>query len=91
MKQKVLLIKGEIIEELFEDKYDEEDNEYFKDLVEAYSSSRDDENLKDLILDLYKFSMTGPWPEKWLNDNAEAFNINTLEELNETKWVKDFK
>lgn len=82
-----ILIKGEVIEELFEDKYDEEDNE-FTDLVEAFSSYKNDDNLKNLILDIYKFTMSGPWPEKWLNDSAEAFKVSTLEELNETKWVK---
>ena len=82
-----VLIKAEVIEELFEDKYDEEDIE-FTNLVEAFSSYKNDDNLKDLVLDLYNFTMSGPWPEKWLNDSAEAFKINTLEELNETKWVK---
>jgi len=82
-----ILIKGEVIEELFEDKYDEEDEE-FTDLVEAYSSYKNDDNLKNLILDIYKFTMSGPWPEKWLNNSAEAFKISRLEELNETKWVK---
>lgn len=82
-----ILIKNEVIEELFEDKYDEDDNE-FKDLVEAFSSYKNDDNLKNLILDIYKFTISGPWPEKWLIDSAEAFKISTLEELNKTKWVK---
>lgn len=82
-----VLIKNEVIEELFEDKYDEEDTE-FTNIVEAFSSYKNDNNLKDLVLDLYNFTMSGPWPEKWLNENAEIFNINTLEELNQTKWVK---
>ncbi len=82
-----VLIKGEVIEELFEDKYDEEEIE-FTNLVEAFSSYKNDDNLKDLVLDLYNFTMSGPWPEKWLTDSAESFKINTLEELNETKWAK---
>lgn len=32
--------------------------------------------------------MSGPWPERWLIDSAEEFNIKTLEELNNSKWVK---
>ena len=40
-----ILMKNEIIEELFEEYY-EEDNEEFKDLLEAYSGSKDDEKLK---------------------------------------------
>lgn len=82
-----VLIKAEVIEELFEDKYEEEDRE-FTNLVEAFSSYKNDDNIKDLVLDLYNFTMSGPWPEKWLNDSAEAFKINTVEELNETRWVK---
>ena len=71
--------------------YYEEDNEYFKGLVEAYSTAKDDEKLKDIILNLYKFSMSGPWPESWLIEKAEEFNINTLEELDKTKWVEILK
>ncbi len=82
-----ILIKAEVIEELFEDKYDEEDIEFTK-LVEAFNNYKNDDKLKDLVLDLYNFTMSGPWPEKWLNDSAEAFKINTLEDLNQTKWVK---
>ena len=57
------LMKNEIIEELFEELY-ENDDDNFKTLVESYSGSRDDEKLKDMILRLYSFSMSGPWPEK---------------------------
>lgn len=82
-----ILIKNEVIEELFEDKYEKEDSEFI-DLVEVFSSYKNDDNLKDLILDIYKFTMSGPWPEKWLMHSAEAFDISTVEELNKTKWVK---
>ncbi|MDU1314306.1 MAG: helicase-exonuclease AddAB subunit AddA [Clostridium septicum] len=84
------LLKLEIINELFEDYYEEE-NESFKSLLEAYSGYRDDEKLKNIVLDLYRFSMSGPWPEKWLLEKADEFNIDTLEELNSTEWVKILK
>ena len=86
----ITLMKNEIIEDIFEELY-EEDNQYFKELVEAYSSAKDDEKLKDIILNLYKFSMSGPWPERWLIEKAEEFNISTLEELDKTKWVEILK
>lgn len=86
----IALLKNEIIEDIFEELY-EENNEYFTGLVEAYSTARDDEKLKDIILNLYKFSMSGPWPESWLIEKAEEFNIDTLEELDKTKWVQILK
>lgn len=84
------LLKNEIIDELFEDLYENDDKEFFN-LVEAYSGSKDDKKLKEIILDLYRFSMSGPWPEKWLREKAEAFNINSLNELDNTIWVKVLK
>lgn len=85
-----VLLKGEIINDLFEDMYESSDEEFLR-LVEAYSGSRDDEKLKEIVLNLYRFSMSGPWPEKWLNDKSEEFNINSIQDLNESQWVKILK
>ena len=84
-----VLLKSEVLEELFEDKYENDDRE-FLNLVEAYSDSRSDEKLKDIVLDLYRFSMSGPWPKKWLEEKSEEFNIGTIEELNKSTWIKVF-
>ena len=84
------LLKNEIIDELFEDLYEIDDKEFFN-LVEAYSGSKDDKKLKEMVLDLYRFSMSGPWPERWLRKKAEAFNISSLDELDNTIWVKVLK
>lgn len=84
------LLKLEVINDMFEDYYENEDSD-FKNLIEAYSTSRDDERLKEIILDLYRFSMSGPWPEKWLVESAESFNIDTIEDLNNTEWIKILK
>lgn len=84
------LLKLEVINDMFEDYYENEDRD-FRNLIEAYSTSRDDERLKNIILDLYRFSMSGPWPEKWLVESAESFNIDTIEDLNNTSWIKILK
>lgn len=81
-----ILIKDEVIETLFEEKYDQEDTE-FTSLVEAFSTYKNDDNLKELIINMYNFIMSGPWPENWFKENAEAFNIETMEKLNNSKWV----
>ena len=84
-----MLLRSEVLEELFEDKYENDDKD-FLDLVEAYSDSKSDDKLKDIVLDLYKFSMSGPWPQKWLRDKSEEFNISTIEELDKSSWMKVF-
>ena len=84
-----MLLRSEVLEELFEDKYENDDKD-FLDLVEAYSDSKSDDKLKDIVLDLYKFSMSGPWPQKWLRDKSEEFNISTIEDLDKSSWMKVF-
>ena len=85
-----VLLKNEILDDLFEEKYENDDSN-FLNLVEAYSNSKNDDKLKEIVLDLFNFSMSGPWPEKWLKDKSEEFNINDIDELNETSWVKVIK
>lgn len=84
------LIKQDVLIELFEDKYDKED-EGFLNLIEAYCTNRDDERLKEIVLKLYNFSMSGPWPSVWLREKAQEFNINSLDELEKASWYKVLK
>ena len=84
------IIKQDVLIELFEDKYDKED-EGFLNLIEAYCTNRDDERLKEIVLKLYNFSMSGPWPSVWLREKAQEFNINSLDELEKASWYKVLK
>lgn len=84
------LIKQDILADLFEDMY-AKDDECFKDLVEAYGGSKSDDNLNSIILKFYNFIMSGPWPEAWLKNKVEEFNINSIEELEGKKWIEVLK
>lgn len=85
------LLKQEVIEELFEKKYEEE-NEDFNKLINIYTSYRDDTPLKEIILKIYNYIQSNPFPEKWLNKKIEMFNINTnedAEDFSTTIWGKE--
>lgn len=83
----VELLKQEIIDDLFEEKYVSEDKSFEK-LLNIYTNYRGDENLRQLILNIYRFIQSSPFPEKWLNDQVEKFNLkDKLEnDFSETKW-----
>lgn len=81
------LIKNEALAELFEDRYDSEDKA-FRGLVDAYGQGKDDLRLQQLVLDLYNFSMSGPWPEKWFLEKVEELKISSVEELSSSIWAK---
>ena len=82
------LLKQEVLEELFEEKY-EEKNEKFQKLIKTYTSYRDDTPLKEIILKIYNFILSNPYPKKWLNDQVEKFNIDDEKvDFSETIWGK---
>ena len=73
------LLKQEILEDIFEDKYENQEQD-FADLINTYTSYRDDTPLKDLILKIYTYIQSNPFPDKWLNDKIEMFHIKELEQ-----------
>lgn len=82
-----ILLKLEALEELFEDKYLGEDMDGdFLDLVESYSGNRDDKRLQEMVLSLYDFVQSHPWPEEWLGDHSQDFNIPEGTDLGSTTW-----
>lgn len=84
------LIKQDILADLFEDMYAKKDK-CFLDLVEAYGGNKSDDNLNSLVLKVYRFIMSGPWPENWLKEKVEEFNINSVSELENKLWIKVLK
>ena len=83
------LLKQEIIEELFLEKYEKEDKDFLK-LINTYTSYKDDAPLKDLILKIYTYIQSNPFPQKWLEEKIEMFNLNNKldQDFIETPWGK---
>ena len=67
------LLKQEVLEDLFEQKY-LENNQDFIDLLETYTNYHGDEALQELILSIYRFIQSIPYPEKWLEEKLELFS-----------------
>lgn len=89
-ESEILLIKTDIMEEVFEDFY-KEGNEDFYALVESYGGKKEDTTLQGILLNLYNFVQSNPWPETWLNEKVELFNSNNTIDFNETIWAKMIK
>ena len=84
------LLKQEVIEDIFENKYEEE-NEDFTKLINTYTSYRDDTPLKELILKIYSYIQSNPFPEKWLTEKIEMFNLKDKleEDFANTIWGEE--
>ena len=82
------LLKQDVIEELFEEKYLVQDEQFIK-LINTYTGYRGDEPLKEIILSLYKYIQSNPFPIEWLNEKVNMFKIkDNIDDFACTSWGK---
>lgn len=67
----IKLLKQEVLQDYLEDKY-EEGKEEFLELVEMYAGAGNEEGLKDIILKIYTFSQSHPFPTDYLEECMKA-------------------
>lgn len=69
--ERAILIE-EAIDLAFENAY-EANSEDFIYVVEAYSGNREDQKLREMVKQIYRFIMSQPYPFKWLEDQVTAY------------------
>lgn len=90
------LLKQETIEELFEECYIAGTEEFVK-LINIYCGYKGDERLKEIILEIYQYIQSSPFPKEWLEEQVEKFNLESQLErdFSKTIWgkllLKEFK
>jgi len=81
------LLRMEVLEEVFDSLYEVKD-EGFTKLIDTYCGYRSDDNLKELILKIYKYIQSMPYPEEWLEEQVEKFNLDKEQDFSQTLWGK---
>ncbi|NTW05496.1 MAG: helicase-exonuclease AddAB subunit AddA, partial [Peptococcaceae bacterium] len=80
-----VLMKIEVINELFDEKYENDDQDFFE-LLDCYGGKSDDLALQEIALDLYDFIQRSPWPDKWFYEMTEGLNLSKDLDFIETSW-----
>ena len=80
------LLKQEVLDDLFEQKYTENDKDFIE-LLENYTNYRGDEALQELVLKIYKFIQSSPFPIKWVQEKLELLKIED-KDISQTIWGK---
>lgn len=86
-EEEVEILKQEAIEDCLETYY-ESDSEEVKLLIDTYADYRSDDKLKEIILNVYKFIQSAPFPEEWLNKQVDMFKFETEEDFSCTEYGK---
>jgi ATP-dependent helicase/nuclease subunit A len=87
-ESEITLMKSDVIADVLEGWY-EEGREDFHRLIESYSYSKSDIPIEDLVLSLYNFAMSNPWPKAWLGNIGRSFKLDTIEDMNKSPWMKE--
>lgn len=84
------LLSQDVLAQLLEEKFAEKDPEFLH-CVECFVPGGRESRLEELILQLHEFSMSYPWPKKWLVSHRADYDISSVEELKKTEWFSDLK
>lgn len=84
-----VLLRDEVLEELFEEAYSDENPDDFYDMVERFSNDRSDEGLKQVLLAVYHFSLSHPNPFEWLQYAASLYDKAGSGDVFELPWFDE--
>ena len=85
------LLRLDVLEALFEERYQREESGLFTTLVDLYGGQRDDDKLQDLVLGLYRFAGSHPRPQAWLERLADSFYLPEDMEIDQLPWINRIK
>lgn len=80
---------SEVLDELMENEYEKENEDFIK-LIEGFGGNKEDTKVSELILRIYFFIQSKPYPIEWLGEAVEMYNISD-EEFEESLWTKTVK
>ncbi len=86
------LLRQDVLDTLFEEEYGagELDSPFFT-LVDWYSSDRSDGQLQHLVLQLYDFAQSHPWPEHWLEEMVGMYQVESSEHFDQLPWTIEMR
>jgi len=83
------LLREDVCEAVLEEFYEIADPEFLR-FADSYSRAKDDLQIKEMVLKLYDYSESYPWPEEWLVSCVQQYEAADETELEQKTWVQDF-
>lgn len=83
------LLREDVCEAVLEEFYQKADPEFFR-FADSYSGAKNDLQIKEMILKLYNYAESYPWPKEWLETCVQQYEAANEAELEEKSWIRDF-
>lgn len=85
MKQELL---GELLEKKYQKAHEEGQNGFLR-FTDMLSVGRTDHAIEEMVLSLDRLATSYPWKEEWLEKCGTLYDARTLEELEQTEWMRE--
>lgn len=72
----IKLLENDVMEDMLEEYYAKKDTAFY-DFVDAYGLGRNDSQIVDIILKLYRFARSYPYPEEWFDGCLNAYDTES--------------
>lgn len=83
------LLKDEVLQEVVEDAFDQQEGEGFYRLAEMLAGDRSDDGLVEGVRRVYESSQSQLWPEAWVEEIPKAYAKGAKQPLEKTMWGKE--
>ena len=85
--EEIEMLRQEVIDDLFEGLYENEDPSFMK-LVDQYASYKDDDEIVKLLNNTYRFIQSNPFPLEWLDEKIDYFKKSDKDDYSQSVFGK---
>lgn len=86
----VELIESELLQDIIEKHYLENDKA-FVEVNNVLSPGKNDRNIEEIIMSVYRYAKSYPWPVEWLERQLDSYNVVTQDELESLPVVQNYE
>ncbi len=83
------LLREDVCAAVLEDFYAQGDSDFLR-FANGYSAAKSDRRIRDMVLELYRYSQSYPWPDEWLRDCETQYRADSAAELEGKPWVASY-
>ena len=74
------LLKGDVIKALLEEEYEVASPEFLQ-FANQFTVRNSDREIEKMILNLYEKAISYPWPDEWLNQSIQLYEVRNAKQL----------
>lgn len=80
------LLQADVADIVLEEAYTNAEPSFLA-FSEGFAGGKTDKKIPEMIIKLYSFSMSYPYPEEWLLNCRKAYEMESIEELEKADWM----